>query len=39
MNDGTLGYEELEKKSKRVAEIIERVDQKMKRWMELGQYQ
>jgi len=38
LNNGTLGYEELEQKSKRVAEIIKLVDEKIQRWMELGQY-
>jgi ATP-binding cassette subfamily F protein uup len=37
-NDVSLGYEELEQKSKRVAEIIGLLDQKMQRWTELGQY-
>ncbi|MEN8157473.1 MAG: ABC-F family ATP-binding cassette domain-containing protein [Bacteroidota bacterium] len=38
LNTGALGYEELEKKSKRVAGIIEKIDYKMQRWAELGQY-
>ncbi len=38
LNDGTLGYEELEKISKRVAGIIGLVEEKMQRWMDLGQY-
>ncbi|MCP4310625.1 MAG: ABC-F family ATP-binding cassette domain-containing protein [Bacteroidetes bacterium] len=38
MNAGTLDYSLLEEKSKRVSEIIEVLDTKMERWMELGQY-
>lgn len=38
LGEGSLGYEELEKKSKRVAEIIHLVEEKLNRWMELGQY-
>ena len=38
MNSGTLDYEELEKVSRRVTELMELIDQKMDRWMELGSY-
>lgn len=38
LSKGTLNYEALEKKSKRVAEIIDLVEQKMERWLHLGQY-
>jgi len=38
LSDGRLGYEELELKAKRVAEIIEIIESKINRWMELGQY-
>ena len=38
LNAGTLDYALLEEKSKRVAEIIDSLDAKMERWMELGQY-
>jgi len=38
LNDGTLSYESLEKKSKRVAEVIELIELKLQRWFELGQY-
>lgn len=38
LGSGKLDFSELELKSKRVAEIIELVDQKMERWLELGQY-
>jgi len=38
MGSGKLDFSELELKSKRVAEIIELVDQKMERWLELGLY-
>ncbi len=38
MNAGTLDYSLLEEKAKRVSEIIEVLDTKMERWMELGQY-
>ena len=36
---GTLDYESLNVKSKRVAEIMEEINTKMQRWTELGQYQ
>jgi ATP-binding cassette subfamily F protein uup len=38
LSAGSPDYELLDKKSKRVAEIIELLDAKMERWMELGQY-
>ena len=38
LGSGKLDFSELELKSKRVAEIIELVDQKMERWLELGLY-
>ena len=38
LNTGELGYESLELKSKRVAEVIELIEAKLQRWMELGQY-
>ncbi len=38
LNAGTLDYESLNRKSLRVAELIELIDARMLRWMELGQY-
>jgi len=38
LNTGALDYEALNKKSQRVAELIELIDQKMQRWMELGEF-
>ena len=38
LNAGTLDYESLHQKSKRIAELIELTDTKFQRWMELGQY-
>jgi len=38
LNAGTLDYESLHQKSKRIAELIELADTKFQRWMELGQY-
>ncbi len=38
LSDGKLDYESLEKKSKRVADVIERIEEKLQRWYELGQY-
>jgi len=38
LNAGSLGYEELAQKSKRAAEIIELIDARMERWIELGKY-
>jgi ATP-binding cassette subfamily F protein uup len=35
---GKLGYGSLELKSKRVAEVIELIEAKFQRWLELGQY-
>ena len=35
---GTLGYEALEEKSGRIAELMELIDSKFSRWMELAQY-
>ncbi|MEN8229781.1 MAG: ABC-F family ATP-binding cassette domain-containing protein [Bacteroidota bacterium] len=37
LSAGTLDYESLNKKSKRIAELIELIDAKIQRWMELGQ--
>ncbi len=37
MNQGNLSYQDLELKSKRVAEIIHLIDVKLHRWMDLGQ--
>ncbi len=39
LSAGDLDYGTLEQKSKRVAEVIELIEAKMQRWMELGQYQ
>ena len=38
LNAGTLDYESLHQKSKRIAELIELTDTRFQRWMELGQY-
>jgi ATP-binding cassette subfamily F protein uup len=38
LNAGDLDYASLDTKSKRVAEIMDLIDSKMQRWMELGQY-
>ncbi len=38
MNAGNLDYEILSIKSVRVAEIIDLIDAKMQRWIELAQY-
>jgi len=38
LNSGSLDYESLNRKSLRVAQIIELIDKKMQRWMDLGQY-
>lgn len=38
LNAGNLDYESLHRKSMRVARIIELIDVKLQRWMELGQY-
>ena len=38
LSSGELGYESLELKSKRVTDIIELIEVKLQRWLELGQY-
>jgi ATP-binding cassette subfamily F protein uup len=38
LSSGTLDHQALEEHSRRVAEIMELVEEKMLRWMELGQY-
>jgi len=38
MNAGSGDYAELQKKGERITELIEQIDKKMQRWMELGQY-
>jgi len=38
INSQNLDYESLNSKSSRIAELIELIDSKMQRWMELGQY-
>ena len=38
LSSGGLAYEALESKSKRVAVIIDLIESKLKRWLELGQY-
>jgi ATP-binding cassette subfamily F protein uup len=38
LHAGNLPYGQLEEKSRRVAEVIALIDEKMERWMELGQY-
>lgn len=38
LNTGQLGYESLELKSKRITEVIELIEVKLQRWLELGQY-
>jgi ATP-binding cassette subfamily F protein uup len=38
LSAGKLGYESLELKSKRIADVIELIDEKLQRWLELGQY-
>lgn len=38
LSTGTLGYEALEEKSGRVSELIQLIDSKFSRWMELAQY-
>jgi ATP-binding cassette subfamily F protein uup len=38
LSTGKLDYALLDSKSKRVAEIIEELDTRLERWMELGQY-
>ncbi len=38
LTEGKLDYKSLEQKSKRVAEIIDLIEVKLQRWLELGQY-
>jgi ATP-binding cassette subfamily F protein uup len=38
INNQNLDYESLNSKSSRIAELIELIDSKMQRWMELGQF-
>lgn len=38
LSSGSLGFEELDSKSKRVAEILEQIEIKLQRWTELGEY-
>jgi ATP-binding cassette subfamily F protein uup len=38
LSEGGLAYEALEEKSKRVAKIIELIESKLERWLELGEY-
>jgi len=38
LSKGTLDYEALDQKSKRVAELIGLIDKKLERWLYLGQY-
>lgn len=38
LNTGTLDYESLNEKSQRVAQLIELIDTKVQRWMELGDF-
>lgn len=38
LSEGELGYEELDIKSKRVADILGLIEEKLDRWLELGQY-
>ena len=38
LNAGTLDYGSLNQKSMRIAELIELIDTKIQRWMELGQF-
>jgi ATP-binding cassette subfamily F protein uup len=38
LSSGTLDHQALEEHSRRVAEIMQLVDEKMQRWMDLGQY-
>ncbi len=38
LSDGKLGYEYLELKSKRIADVIELIETKLHRWLELGQF-
>lgn len=38
LSAGELGYESLDLKSKRIADVIELIETKLQRWLELGQY-
>jgi len=38
LSAGKLGYESLGLKSMRIAEVIELIEAKLQRWLELGQY-
>ncbi len=38
LNAGTLDYEALNEKSQRVSRLMELIDEKVQRWMELGEY-
>ncbi len=38
LNAGTLDYESLSKKSQRISELINIIDEKVQRWMELGEF-
>ena len=38
LSAGKLGYESLEQKSKRIADVIELIETKLQRWSELGQF-
>jgi ATP-binding cassette subfamily F protein uup len=38
LNAGTLDYESLHQKSQRVSELIQLIDEKVQRWMELGEF-
>ncbi len=38
LNTGELDYELLTQKSTRVSQLIDLIDEKMQRWLELGQY-
>jgi ATP-binding cassette subfamily F protein uup len=38
MNSGNLEYDDLNQKSQRVAELLKLIDEKMQRWLDLGQY-
>lgn len=38
MNAGSDDFEQLHKKAERISELISLIDEKMQRWMELGQY-
>ena len=38
LSAGKLGYESLEQKSKRIADVIELIETKLHRWSELGQF-